>query len=133
MARELGPQGIHVAHVVIDGAIDTRFIAENFPERYALKEQHGILSPDAIAGNYWHLHRQEKSAWTHELDLRPWMESLVTANERTTVEYFFDVGSPTSYLAWTQLPKIAPRSALRSPGGRCCSAASSRRPATRAR
>jgi NAD(P)-dependent dehydrogenase (short-subunit alcohol dehydrogenase family) len=75
MARELGPQGIHVAHVVIDGAIDTRFIADNFPERYVLKEQDGILSPDAIADNYWNLHRQQKSAWTHELDLRPWMET----------------------------------------------------------
>ena len=75
MARELGPQGIHVAHVVIDGAIDTRFIAENFPERYALKERAGILSPDAIADNYWNLHCQDKSAWTHELDLRPWLES----------------------------------------------------------
>jgi NAD(P)-dependent dehydrogenase (short-subunit alcohol dehydrogenase family) len=74
MARELGPQGIHVAHVIIDGAIDTRFIAENFPDRYALKEQDGILSPDAIAENYWNLHRQHRSAWTHELDLRPWME-----------------------------------------------------------
>jgi len=75
MARELGPKGIHVAHVVIDGAIDTRFIAENFPERYALKERGGILSPDAIADNYWNLHCQDKSAWTHELDLRPWLES----------------------------------------------------------
>jgi len=75
MARELGPKGVHVAHVVIDGAIDTRFIAENFPERYALKEQGGILSPEAIADNYWNLHRQDKSAWTHELDLRPWMET----------------------------------------------------------
>src|SRR6188474_2640083 len=75
MARELGPQGIHVAHVVIDGAIDTRFIAENFPERYALKERAGILSPEAIADNYWNLHCQDKSAWTHELDLRPWLES----------------------------------------------------------
>jgi NAD(P)-dependent dehydrogenase (short-subunit alcohol dehydrogenase family) len=75
MARELGPQGLHVAHVVIDGAIDTRFIAENFPERYALKDKGGILSPEAIADNYWNLHRQDKSAWTHELDLRPWMES----------------------------------------------------------
>jgi len=74
MARELGPQGIHVAHVLIDGAIDTQFIAENFPDRYALKEQDGILSPDAIAENYWYLHRQHRSAWTHELDLRPWME-----------------------------------------------------------
>ena len=74
MARELGPQGIHVAHVVIDGAIDTPFIAERFPERYALKGQDGILSPDAVAENYWQLHRQHRSTWTHELDLRPWME-----------------------------------------------------------
>ncbi len=75
MARELGPKGIHVAHVVIDGAIDTQFIAENFPERYALKDKDGILAPDAIAENYWNLHCQAKSAWTHELDLRPWLES----------------------------------------------------------
>ncbi len=74
MARELGPEGIHVAHIVIDGAIDTPFIAERFPERYVLKAQDGILNPDAIAENYWHLHRQHRSAWTHELDLRPWME-----------------------------------------------------------
>jgi NAD(P)-dependent dehydrogenase (short-subunit alcohol dehydrogenase family) len=74
MARELGPQGIHVAHIVIDGAIDTAFIAENFPERYALKASDGILDPDAIADNYWQLHRQQRSAWTHEMDLRPWSE-----------------------------------------------------------
>jgi NAD(P)-dependent dehydrogenase (short-subunit alcohol dehydrogenase family) len=74
MARELGPEGIHVAHVVIDGAIDTPFIREIFPERYALKEKAGILDPEAIAENYWMLHRQPRSAWTHELDLRPWME-----------------------------------------------------------
>jgi NAD(P)-dependent dehydrogenase (short-subunit alcohol dehydrogenase family) len=75
MARELGPEGIHVAHVVIDGAIDTPFIRESFPERYALKEKAGILDPEAIAENYWQLHRQPRSAWTHELDLRPWMEA----------------------------------------------------------
>ena len=74
MARELGPEGIHVAHVVVDGAIDTPFIRENFPERYALKEKAGILDPEAIAENYWQLHRQPRSAWTHELDLRPWIE-----------------------------------------------------------
>jgi NAD(P)-dependent dehydrogenase (short-subunit alcohol dehydrogenase family) len=74
MARELGPEGIHVAHVVIDGAIDTPFIRDNFPERYRLKEQGGILDPEAIAENYWRLHCQPRSAWTHELDLRPWME-----------------------------------------------------------
>ena len=75
MARELGPKGIHVAHVVIDGAIDTPFIAENFPERYAKKAEDGILGPEAIAENYWNLHRQPRSAWTHELDLRPWTET----------------------------------------------------------
>jgi NAD(P)-dependent dehydrogenase (short-subunit alcohol dehydrogenase family) len=74
MARELAPQGIHVEHIVIDGAIDTEFIRENFPERYALKERDGILNPDAIADNYWLLHQQHRSAWTHELDLRPWLE-----------------------------------------------------------
>lgn len=75
LAREVGPQGIHVAHVVIDGAIDTAFIAQNFPERYALKPQAGILDPEHIAENYWHLHQQPRSAWTHEMDLRPWMET----------------------------------------------------------
>ena len=75
MARELGPEGIHVAHVVIDGAIDTPFIRENFPERYALKEKAGILDPEAIAEAYWQLHIQSRSAWTHELDLRPWIEN----------------------------------------------------------
>ncbi len=75
MARELGPEGIHVAHVLIDGAIDTPFIRDTFPERYALKEKAGILDPEAIAENYWQLHLQQRSAWTHELDLRPWMEA----------------------------------------------------------
>lgn len=74
MARELGPMGIHVAQVVVDGAIDTAFIRESFPERYAMKGQDGILNPDHIAENYWHLHTQPRDAWTHELDLRPWIE-----------------------------------------------------------
>lgn len=74
MARELGPEGIHVAHVVIDGAIDTAFIRDLFPERYALKDKAGILDPEAIAEAYWQLHTQPRSAWTHELDLRPWLE-----------------------------------------------------------
>jgi len=74
MARELGPQGIHVVHTVIDGAIDTAWIAENFPQRHALKDRDGILNPDHIAEAYWQLHRQPRSAWTHELDLRPWLE-----------------------------------------------------------
>jgi NAD(P)-dependent dehydrogenase (short-subunit alcohol dehydrogenase family) len=76
MARELGPRGIHVAHVVVDGAIDTAFIRDNFPERYALKAQDGIIHPDHLADNYWMLHQQPRDAWTHELDLRPWMEKF---------------------------------------------------------
>jgi len=75
MARELGPKGIHVAHVVVDGAIDTEFIRTQFPERYALKEQDGILNPEHIAENYWYLHTQPRDAWTFEMDLRPYMET----------------------------------------------------------
>lgn len=76
MARELGPLGIHVAHTIIDGAIDTAWIAANFPERYKLKAEDGILDPSAIAEAYWQLHVQHRSAWTQELDLRPWMETF---------------------------------------------------------
>lgn len=75
MARELGPKGIHVAHVVIDGAIDTQFIAEMFPERYALKDRDGILDPEHIAEAYLMLHNQPRSTWTFEMDLRPWIET----------------------------------------------------------
>ncbi|MEM5431351.1 SDR family oxidoreductase [Cupriavidus oxalaticus] len=75
MARELGPKNIHVAHVVVDGAIDTEFIRTNFPERYALKDRDGILNPDHIAASYWYLHAQPRDAWTFELDLRPWIEN----------------------------------------------------------
>ena len=76
MARELGPRGIHVAHSIIDGAIDTEFIRDNFPDRYALKAVGGILKPEHIADQYWMLHTQPRDAWTHELDLRPWMETF---------------------------------------------------------
>lgn len=75
MARELWPQGIHVAHPIVDGAIDTEFIRSNFPERYALREQGGIVSPDSIAEVYWQLHQQPRDAWTHETEIRPWMET----------------------------------------------------------
>ena len=76
MARELGPQGIHVAHFIIDGAIDTPFIKENFPDTYALKEKDGILQPKEIAEAYWNIHEQHPSAWTQEMDLRPYMEKF---------------------------------------------------------
>ncbi len=74
MARELGPKNIHVGHIVVDGAIDTAFIRDTFPEMYARKDEDGILDPEHIADNYWHLHAQPRDAWTFELDLRPWME-----------------------------------------------------------
>ena len=75
MSRELGPEGIHVAHTVIDGGIDTDFIKQMRGDSYAqAKASDGILNPEAIADNYWLLHNQPRSAWTHELDLRPWSE-----------------------------------------------------------
>ena len=74
MARELGPRNIHVAHVVIDGAIDTDFIKDSFPAIYERKAEDGILNPEHIAENYWHIAHQPRDAWTHELDLRPWNE-----------------------------------------------------------
>ena len=74
MARELWPKGIHVAHPVIDGAIDTEFIRINAPEKYAQKNIDGILNPDHIAEAYWQIHQQPRDSWTHETELRPWNE-----------------------------------------------------------
>ncbi|MEM7133100.1 MAG: SDR family oxidoreductase [Chloroflexota bacterium] len=74
MARELGPQGIHVAHVIIDGAIDTPWIHEMFPDLVANKPEDGLLAPDDIAESYFQLYCQPRSAWTFEMDLRPYCE-----------------------------------------------------------
>jgi len=74
MAREFGPQGVHVAHVIIDGLIDTAFARANFAQRVAEVGPHGILNPDHIAEAYWWLHSQPRDAWTFELDLRPSVE-----------------------------------------------------------
>jgi NAD(P)-dependent dehydrogenase (short-subunit alcohol dehydrogenase family) len=74
MARELGPQGIHVAHVICDGAIDGVFTRSRFDDVTPLLEEDVILKPEEIARNYVMLHKQQRSAWTHELDLRPWRE-----------------------------------------------------------
>ncbi len=74
MARELGPKNIHVAHIVIDGAIDTDFIAQFVEDMDAARAEDRLLSPDAIAANYVWLHKQPRSAWTQEVDLRPWKE-----------------------------------------------------------
>ena len=73
-AREYGPQGIHVAHVIIDGGIDGEHLRSGAPDRAAAAGADGLLHPDAIADTYWHLHQQTRSAWTHELDLRPFKE-----------------------------------------------------------
>lgn len=76
MARELGPLGIHVAHVVIDGGIAGERLESRAPQRVAEAGEDGLLDIDAIAEAYWQLHRQHRSAWTQELDLRPFKESF---------------------------------------------------------
>lgn len=74
LARELGPEGVHVAHVVIDGAIDGAFIRSMMPDAAEMRSREEILIPDDIAQNYVWLWRQKRSAWTFEMDLRPWKE-----------------------------------------------------------
>ena len=74
MAREYGPSGIHVAHVVIDGAIDGERLRSLRPEAVRERGEDGLLNIEAIAEAYWQIHRQARSAWTHELDLRPFRE-----------------------------------------------------------
>jgi NAD(P)-dependent dehydrogenase (short-subunit alcohol dehydrogenase family) len=75
LAREVGPKGIHVAHVVVDGAIDGVFTRSIRDDVEGLLARDEILKPDDIAANYVWLHRQPRSAWTHEVDLRPWAET----------------------------------------------------------
>jgi NAD(P)-dependent dehydrogenase (short-subunit alcohol dehydrogenase family) len=72
MAREFGPQGIHISHIIVDGQINTPRMREMAPDR----EEHTLLSADAIAETYWQLHSQDRTAWTQELDLRPAVESF---------------------------------------------------------
>jgi len=72
MAREFGPKGIHVTHVVIDGQIATPFYLETQPER----DPRTLLSPESIAEQYWQLHLQGRTSWTLELDLRPSVEKF---------------------------------------------------------
>lgn len=74
MARELGPQNIHVAHVIIDAAVDTAWIQEMFPDYEERKQAEGIVNPDDLADNYVTLYDQPRNAWTFELDVRPWNE-----------------------------------------------------------
>ncbi len=76
MAREFGPQGIHVAHIVIDGGINGERLLSRYPELVQQRGEDGLLGIDAIAEAYWQLHRQARSAWSFELDLRPYKENF---------------------------------------------------------
>jgi len=76
MARAYGPRGIHVAHAVIDGGIAGEQQLSRRPELAEKQARDGLLDIDAIADSYWHLHTQHRSAWTHELDLRPYSETF---------------------------------------------------------
>ena len=75
MARELGPQGIHVGHVVIDGVIDTAATRELFPDWFEQRPEDAILKPEQLADIYWMLHTQPRSAWSFEIDVRSYLES----------------------------------------------------------
>ena len=76
LAREFGPKGVHVAHVVVDGVIDGELVNSRMPQIKQNLGAEGMLSPDAIADAYWTLHKQHRSAWTFELDLRPFKEQF---------------------------------------------------------
>jgi NAD(P)-dependent dehydrogenase (short-subunit alcohol dehydrogenase family) len=76
MARPNGPMGLHVAHVIIDGVIDGERIRQAAPQFAESRGPDGLLDPEAIADAYWRIHREPRSAWTHELDLRPFNEEF---------------------------------------------------------
>jgi NAD(P)-dependent dehydrogenase (short-subunit alcohol dehydrogenase family) len=76
IAREFGPQNIHVGHVVVDGGIAGDRLLSRNPQLRERRGEDGLLDPDAIAEAFWYLHHQQRSAWTLELDLRPWNESF---------------------------------------------------------
>ena len=75
LAREFGPAGVHIAHFIIDGIIDGPMTRSRFSDYMDSLGKDGVLSPEAIADTYWHVHAQQRSAWTHEIDLRPFSES----------------------------------------------------------
>ncbi|ORE86342.1 short-chain dehydrogenase/reductase SDR [Oceanococcus atlanticus] len=75
LAREFGPQGIHVAHVIVDGAVDGHRLREHLSDAINAKGEDGCLNPQSIAETYWALHQQHRSVWTQELDLRPFKEA----------------------------------------------------------
>ncbi len=75
LAREYGPQGIHVGHVIVDGVIDGDIVRSRFGEYLDRLGHEGALNPDDIAEAFWHMHTQHRTAWTHELDVRPYKEN----------------------------------------------------------
>lgn len=75
MAREFGPHGIHIGHVIIDGVIDGEIARDKFSDYLDSLGQDGTLDPDAIADSFWAMHAQNRTAWTHELDVRPFKEN----------------------------------------------------------
>jgi NAD(P)-dependent dehydrogenase (short-subunit alcohol dehydrogenase family) len=76
MAREFGPQGVHIVHAIIDGVIDGERARTQFADYVSAKGDDGLLQLDAIAQTYWAIHQQHPSAWTQELDLRPFKETF---------------------------------------------------------
>lgn len=74
LAREYGPKGVHIAHFVIDGIVDAEMTRSRFSDYMDSLGDDGVLDPDAVAETYWHLHTQQRSSWTHELELRPFSE-----------------------------------------------------------
>ncbi len=76
MAREFGPQKLHVGHIIIDGVINGDIVNSRFPQAKERLGDDGMLSIDAIADAYWSLHVQQPTAWTLELDVRPYKESF---------------------------------------------------------
>lgn len=75
LARQYGPEGVHVAHVIIDGVVDGDSVRSRFKGYIESLGEESALNPDAVADAFWMLHKQQRSAWTHELDLRPHKEN----------------------------------------------------------
>ncbi|MDP6415785.1 MAG: SDR family NAD(P)-dependent oxidoreductase, partial [Gammaproteobacteria bacterium] len=79
LARELGPEGIHVAHLIIDAGVNTQFVRDRYQDRGIDPEklpENTLMNPKSVGEAYWYLHNQERDAWTHELDLRPFAEKF---------------------------------------------------------
>lgn len=79
MARELGPENIHVAHLVIDSGVDTAFVRERYKDRGINSDElpaDTLMNPKSVADTYWMLHNQSRDAWTHEMDIRPFAEKF---------------------------------------------------------